>query len=153
MCGSAWPASQPRPSYTASATPNTRSYSPFKNVFCVGTNQRFRSSLASFLLGLLGVELPVAPLGPLRKCPHLVVLHISILTPVSFPPLCGRNQALSVVFEAAFETRHLLAFFKNGSRSFIFILVQILVCRLYWFAATQYCWVAHVKISRQPVGL
>jgi hypothetical protein len=48
----------------------------------------------------------MAPLGPLRKCPHLVVLHISILTAVSFPPLCGRNPARSVDFEAAFETGH-----------------------------------------------
>ncbi len=30
---------------------------------------------------IIVVELPVAPLGPLRKCPPLVVLHISILTP------------------------------------------------------------------------
>ncbi len=49
---------------------------------------------------ILVVELPVAPLGPLRKCLPLVVLHISILTPISHPPLCGRNQVLSVVFEA-----------------------------------------------------
>ncbi len=42
----------------------------------------------------------------LNLCPHLVVLHISILTPVSFPPLCGRNQTRSMVFEAAFETCH-----------------------------------------------
>ncbi len=40
-------------------------------------------------------EIPVPPLGPLRKCLPLVVLHISILTPISHPPLCGRNQALS----------------------------------------------------------
>jgi hypothetical protein len=55
---------------------------------------------------LLGIELQTAPLVPLRKCSHLVVLHISMLTPVTFSPLCGRNQALSVVFEAAFETCH-----------------------------------------------
>jgi hypothetical protein len=48
----------------------------------------------------------MAPLGPLSKCPHLVVLHISIMTSVFFPPLCGRNQARSAVFEAAFETGH-----------------------------------------------
>jgi hypothetical protein len=58
------------------------------------------------LTGLLGGELPMAPLRPLRRCPHLVVLHISILTPVSFPPLCDRNQARSVVFEAAFGSSH-----------------------------------------------
>ncbi len=60
----------------------------------------------SILTCILGVELPVAPLGPLRKCHPLVVLHISILTPISHPPLCGRNQALSVAFEADLEARH-----------------------------------------------
>jgi hypothetical protein len=73
----------------------------------------------AYLLGLLGVELTMAPLGPLMKCPLLVVLHISILTPVSFPPLCGRNQTLSVVFKAEFETPHCFCIFTSlGIRFF-----------------------------------
>jgi hypothetical protein len=73
------------------------------------SEERLRLQIRSvpFLLTcILGVELPVAPLGPLRKCPPLVVLHISILTAISHPPLCGRNQALSMVFEAELEARH-----------------------------------------------
>jgi hypothetical protein len=52
---------------------------------------------ACILTCILVVELPVAPLGPLRKCLPLIVLYISILTPISHPPLCGRNQARSAV--------------------------------------------------------
>ncbi len=42
---------------------------------------------------LLGDELQMNPVGPLRECRPLVVLHTSILTPV-----CGRDQFLSVFF-------------------------------------------------------
>ncbi len=72
---------------------------------------------------LLVVELPAAPLGPIRKRPPLVVLHISILTPVSHPPLCGRNHVPFVVFEAELVT--VLAFFTA-----LGIMFQLLLARL-----------------------
>jgi hypothetical protein len=62
----------------------------------VSISHRHGSALIRILLTwILGVELPVAPLGPLRKCLPRTVLHISILTPFSHPPLCGRNRVLS----------------------------------------------------------
>ncbi len=80
-------------------------------MWIVDTNQLMEPSpFLRFLFNvkscILVFELPVAPLGPLRKCLPLVFLHISILTPISYPPLCGRNQATSVVFEAELEARH-----------------------------------------------
>jgi hypothetical protein len=63
--------------------------------------------LARYLLTcILGVELPVAPLGPLRKCLLHSVLHIFILTPYSHPSLCGRNRVHSVFFETELEVRY-----------------------------------------------
>jgi hypothetical protein len=67
---------------------------------------RIRIPSTYLLTCILVVELPVALRGPLRKCPPLVVIHIYILTPISHPPLCGRNQVLSVVFEAELEAHH-----------------------------------------------
>jgi hypothetical protein len=63
------------------------------------------------LVLVLGDELPLVPLGPLRKCPHPVVLHTFVLSPTLFSIKVGVTSSALCFLYSLLNPPTVFAFF------------------------------------------